>query len=80
MHAQAVNTMLLKQTHWAVRTRHSTGQMAEGVVNRGEDMAYRDWQQWSHVDDNNHTSGPESDDLALDVAAAPSCAGAVAKL
>ena len=54
--------------------------MAEGVVNRGEDMAYRVWQQWSHVDDNNHTSGPESDDLALDVAAAPSCAGAVSKL
>ncbi len=79
-HAQAVNTMLLKQNHWAVHTRHDTGQRAEGVVNRAEDSDHRVWQQWSHIDDSNHTSGPKSDDLALDVAAAPSCAGAVAKL
>ena len=80
MHPQAVNTMLLNQSLWAVRTRHNTGQRAEGVGNRAEDRAYRVWQQWSHVDDNNHTSGPESDDLALDVAGVLSYAGAVAKL
>ncbi len=77
MYAQAVNTMLLKQTLWAVNTRHNTGQRAGGVRNRAEDSAHRVWQQWLHVD-SNHTSGPESDDLALDVAL--SYAGAVAKL
>ena len=80
MHGQAIDTMLLKHTLWAAHTRHDTGQRAEVVENRAEDRAYRGWQQYSHVNDNNHTSGPESDDLALDGAAALSCAGAVAKL
>ena len=62
-----------------VHTRYNTRQTAEGIENRAEDSAHIVWQQWSHAD-SNHTSGPESDDLALDVAAAPSYAGAVAKL
>ena len=80
MHTPVVGTMLIKQTFWAERTRHNTGQRAEGEVNRAEDSAHRVWQQWSHVDDNDCTSGPKCDDLALDVAAASSHAGAVAKL
>ncbi len=79
MHAQAVNIVLPEQNHWAVHTRHSIGQRAEGIGNRVEDSAHTVWQQHSHLD-SKYTSGPESDDLALDVAAAPSYAGAVAKL
>ncbi len=77
MHAQAVNIVLPEQNHWAVHTRHSIGQRAEGIGskaegigNRAEDSAHTVWQQHSHLD-SKYTSGPESDDLALDVAAAP---------
>ncbi|KAA6422110.1 MAG: hypothetical protein FRX49_07861 [Trebouxia sp. A1-2] len=65
--------------HVSSHLRTNTGHRAEGVENRAEDSAHGVWQQYSHVD-SSHTSRPESDDLALDVAVAPSHAGAVAKL